>query len=91
MSALTQQLFEEIESLPQPLKQEALQYIEYLKTKACDYPEATTDHHDGEPRSTKLVRLMEEIAQRGTAFCEIEDPAAWQREIREDKPLPGRE
>lgn len=82
MSALTQQLFEEIESLPQPLKQEAMQYIEYLKTRACDHPEATADR-DGESRSTKLVRLMEEIAQRGTAFCEIEDPAAWQREIRE--------
>ncbi|QEP42989.1 hypothetical protein D5085_07575 [Ectothiorhodospiraceae bacterium BW-2] len=44
-----------------------------------------------EPNGTKVAQLMAKIAERGTAFREIDDPAAWQREIRQDRPLPGRE
>lgn len=43
-----------------------------------------------EERSQGLYELMEEMAQSG-AFQSIKDPGAWQREIREDKPLYGRE
>jgi hypothetical protein len=43
------------------------------------------------PNGSKLAKIMAEIAQRGDAFREIKDPAAWQREIRKDRPLPGRE
>ena len=41
--------------------------------------------------SAKVVQLMAHIAERGTAFREIDDPAVWQREIRQDRPLPGRD
>ena len=34
--------------------------------------------------------LLQELADMG-AFAEIEDPVAWQREIRKDRPLPFRE
>lgn len=37
------------------------------------------------------AEALERLAKRGTAFAEIEDPVAWQREIRNDRPLPGRE
>jgi hypothetical protein len=33
---------------------------------------------------------LRELAAMG-AFREIDDPVAWQREIRKDRPLPGRE
>ena len=36
------------------------------------------------------VSALEKLAELGT-FSEIEDPVAWQREIRKDRPLPGRE
>ncbi len=29
--------------------------------------------------------------QKSGAFSDIKDPVAWQREIRKDRPLPGRE
>jgi len=32
-----------------------------------------------------------DAAVRTNAFADIKDPAAWQREIRKDSPLPGQE
>ena len=41
-------------------------------------------------RSARAAEILQELGAMG-AFREIEDPAAWQREIRKDRPLPGRE
>ena len=41
---------------------------------------------DGE----KMAAALSEIASRG-GIKSIPDPVAWQREIREDRPLPGRD
>lgn len=41
-------------------------------------------------RGRRAVAALQELARTG-AFDEIEDPVAWQREIRRDRPLPGRE
>ena len=38
----------------------------------------------------ELARLLGMLAEKGT-FDHIEDPVAWQREIRKDRPLPGRD
>ncbi len=35
------------------------------------------------------VAILREIAERGGV--DIPDPVAWQREVREDRPLPGRD
>ncbi len=40
-------------------------------------------------RGAKAAALLEELARRKT-FSEIVDPIAWQREIRQDRQLPGR-
>ena len=45
----------------------------------------------GEPNGKAIAALFEELARRGTLESAIPDPAAWQREIRRDRPLPGRE
>lgn len=44
------------------------------------------------PRSNgiAMAKALQELAELGT-FSEIKDPVAWQREIRKDRPLPGRE
>ena len=36
-----------------------------------------------------VSHLFQALADMG-AFADIEDPVAWQREIRKDRPLPGR-
>ena len=40
--------------------------------------------------SKPVSELFQALADSG-AFSEIEDPVAWQREIRKDRPFPGRE
>lgn len=38
----------------------------------------------------KIQRILRELQAMG-AYKSIKDPVAWQREIRKDRPLPGRE
>lgn len=37
-----------------------------------------------------VARLMQELADQ-QSFDSIEDPVAWQREVRQDRPLPFRD
>jgi len=90
MNHLTTQIIREVETLPPAMQQEVAHFVEFLKLK-LEEPQSTEAASEQEPTGTKLARLMEQIAERGTAFSDIEDPAAWQREIRKDRPLPGRE
>jgi hypothetical protein len=41
-------------------------------------------------RSRRIAEILEKLAQ-SNPFRDIEDPVEWQREIRKDRPLPGRE
>ncbi|PKM37069.1 MAG: hypothetical protein CVV06_07770 [Gammaproteobacteria bacterium HGW-Gammaproteobacteria-10] len=68
------------------MQQEVLHFVEFLKLKTLPQQEKS----DNVPTGTKLARLMEEAATKNL-FADIKDPAAWQREIRKDRPLPGRE
>lgn len=84
MSAISQQILEDIESLPKQFQIEALDFVQFLKSKIKKntYTEA--------PNGTKLAQLMSEASAK-KLFSDIKDPVAWQREIRKDRPLPGRE
>jgi hypothetical protein len=37
-----------------------------------------------------MAALLEQLAAPGT-FSDLADPVKWQRELRQDRPLPGRE
>ena len=41
-------------------------------------------------RGREMAEILEQLAQSGT-FAQITDPVSWQREVRKDRPLPGRE
>ena len=43
-----------------------------------------------EERRRRLAAIARKIAERGTAFADV-DPVEWQREQRKDRPLLGRE
>ena len=45
---------------------------------------------DWRERQAKAFAALDSIAARG-GIPDIPDPVAWQREIRKDRPLPGRE
>ena len=41
-------------------------------------------------RGRRMAEALEKLAA-ADAFSEISDPVEWQREIRKDRPLPGRD
>lgn len=45
---------------------------------------------DTESAGKSTFELLQALADMG-AFSEIDDPVAWQREIRKDRPLPFRD
>jgi len=60
----------------------------------------TVESMQEKPKPQKLTATPEMIAQRAAALAEIRklnpyrgitDPVEWQRDMREDRPLPGRD
>jgi hypothetical protein len=45
---------------------------------------------DARSRGHAMAAILEKLAESG-AVSDITDPAAWQRGLRQDRPLPGRE
>ena len=43
-----------------------------------------------EARGRRMTEALEKLAELGT-FAELKDPVEWQRELRRDRPLPGRD
>jgi hypothetical protein len=52
-------------------------------------PDAQDDRLSDAERGAMMADALAELARIG-AFREIDDPAEWEREIRRDRPLPGR-
>jgi len=86
MSLLLQQVQHHAAALPLPLQAELLNYVIYLEYKA-------QGHSQPIPAPERRERLAQAFAQAVALnpFAAIADPVAWQREQRQDRPLPGRE
>jgi hypothetical protein len=74
---LIEQIMEQVETLSPAQKAEVLDFINFLL-------------HKEEERKKRLKESLETLAEMET-FADIEDPVEWQRQIRKDRPLPGRE
>jgi antitoxin component of MazEF toxin-antitoxin module len=70
------------------------EYIEkanlHLGDKA-DIPLPTRHKKQDRTKIEKLFRQLQEVSNNGSGLANIKDPVAWQREIREDRSLPGRD
>ena len=65
-------------------------YIEDAKLALGDKADlALPQLHKAQDRE-KIMQAIKEL-QALKPFKDIKDPVAWQREIRKDRPLPGRE
>lgn len=51
---------------------------------------AESDLPEAAGRGEEMARILEQLAALN-AFADVPDPASWQREIRQDRSLPGRE
>ncbi|MDX6530067.1 MAG: hypothetical protein QOH41_2357 [Blastocatellia bacterium] len=66
---------------PSPLDLNPEQPVEVT---ILEQPEQTAN------RGRRMAEALEKLAA-SDAFSEISDPSEWQREIRKDRPLPGRD
>ena len=55
-----------------------------VEVTILDQPDQTAN------RRKQMAEALEKLAA-SDAFSEISDPSEWQREIRKDRPLPGRD
>ena len=86
MNSILQQLQNHAAALPPALQEELLNYAIYLEQKAqVNLIPATA-------RKQKREYLAEALAQAAALnpYGDIANPVAWQREQRQDRPLPGR-
>ncbi len=58
-------------------------YLELLYKIVCQFPRMAAKKDDA------AVALLQNISDSGGLG--IDDPQGWQREVRKDRPLPGRE
>ncbi|NER99573.1 MAG: DUF2281 domain-containing protein [Symploca sp. SIO1B1] len=86
MNSILQQLQNHAAALPPGLQVELLNYAIYLEQKAQANPVSATI------RNQKRECFAEALAQAAALnpYGDIANPVAWQREQRQDRPLPGR-
>ena len=81
--SLIEQIQNHARQLPPEKQKEALDFIAFLQQRIST-PAASQEH-----RKEQLRKAFAALAKSGT-FAEITDPVEWQRQIRKDRPLPGR-
>lgn len=84
--ALIEQIEKQLNILPPEKQNEVLDFILFLQQRA---PSAPSPMVAEEERSQRIRAALQTLAELKT-FASISDPVAWQKEIRQDRPLPGR-
>lgn len=77
----------QVARLPEALRVELLHYALFLEQRIANGQSARESPEDRQ----RLLAESLESAARLDPFQGIADPVAWQREIRQDRLLPGRE
>ncbi len=83
---LLEQIEKQLSVLPPEKQIEALDFITFLQQRAQSTRTATAEKERGK----RIKAALQTLAELGT-FADITDPVEWQRQIRKDRPLPGRE
>lgn len=90
MKTITAQILQDLQQLPDDMQYEALDFVQFLKTKLERTPSLNKSNLSDQERGQAMANLFAEAA-RQNLFSEITDPVAWQIEVRQDRALPGRE
>lgn len=78
-------IFHHVEQFPEPIQSEVLDFVLFLQHKSALLTNVTANE-----RRNKLREAMLRL-QDTHVFSEIDNPVMWQRDIRNDRNLPGRE
>jgi len=82
---LMEQIQKRLLKLSPEKQREVLDFVDFLRLRPYNLPEATVEAK----RGRKIKELLNQLGTMKT-FSDITDPVAWQRKIRKDRPLPGR-
>ena len=77
---------EHAQNLKPAEQKEVMDFILFLEQRASQ-PAARLDDDE---RKRRLAEALHQL-QLANPFKDITNPVAWQREIRQDRPLPGRD
>ena len=83
---LLEQIEKRLSALPPEKQNEVLDFITFLQQRAQSARTITAEKERGK----RIKAALKTLAELGT-FADITDPVEWQRQIRKDRPLPGRE
>jgi hypothetical protein len=83
---LMEQIQQQMKQLPPEKQIEVLDFVTFLQERAQAAHSAAAE----EERGKRIKAALQTLAELGT-FADIEDPVEGQRQIRKDRPLPGRE
>lgn len=83
---LLEQIEKQLNILPPEKQSEVLDFITFLQQRV----QATRSASAEAERGMRIKTALQKLAELGT-FADIKDPVEWQRQIRKDRPLPGRE
>ena len=83
---LTEQIQKQLGMLPPEKQSEVLDFVTSLQERMRSDGSVSEDSK----RRKRLKIAFETLAALGT-FADINDPVEWQRQMRKDRPIPGRE
>jgi hypothetical protein len=86
LMTLSEQIQKQLGALPPEKQSEVLDFVTFLQERTHSESSISEDSK----RRERLKTAFETLAALGT-FADISDPVDWQRQMRKDRPLPGRE
>jgi hypothetical protein len=85
LMTLTERIQKQLGALPPEKQSEVLDFVTFLKERTRSEGSVFEDSK----RRERMKKAFETLAALGT-FADINDPVDWQRQMRKDRPLPGR-
>ncbi|MBI4849894.1 MAG: DUF2281 domain-containing protein [Nitrospirae bacterium] len=85
---LMEQIHKQIGQLPPESQREVLDFATFLQERVRSAPPVSVSVEAERGKRIKAAFLK--LAEL-KVFADIKDPVEWQRQIRRDRPLPGRE
>lgn len=83
---LAEQIQNQLRQLPPDKQSEVLDFITFLQERV----RASQSAYAEAEREQRIKAALQKLAELNT-FADIKDPVEWQRQIRKDRPLPGRD
>jgi hypothetical protein len=83
---LVERIQQQLSTLPPEKQSEVLDFVTFLQGQVQSMRSPSVE----EKRKKRLKKAFGTLTELGT-FADITDPVEWQRKIRKDRPLPGRE